>query len=105
MCHPDSQAQSDARVYAVHVRFETHPAQRKPVEWTEPPLGLGRYHGGYEVIGQSTDLKGLVRWVLSFGAGVEVLGPQVLRRRVAEEAQRVARLHADKTNTTDDEGG
>lgn len=92
-----TQAQGDAPVYPVHVRFETHPERRRPVEWHEPPLGLGRYHGGYEVIGQSADLDGLVRWVLSFGAGVEVVGPDVLRQRVAEEARRIAEMHSAGT--------
>lgn len=94
MPRPGLQTQSDTPVYAIHVRFETHPERKGPVQWAEPPLGLGRYHGGYEVIGQSADLDGLVRWVLGFGAGVEVMGPDVLRSRIAREARRIAMLHS-----------
>lgn len=96
MSRLNSKAQREAPVYTVHVRFVAHPERRRPVEWAEPPLGLGRYHGGYEVIGRSADLDGLVRWVLGFVAHVEVVGPDALRERVAEEARRIAALH----NTT-----
>lgn len=89
-----SPASDASRVYAVHVRFDAHPPRSaRRVDWAEPPLGLGRHRGRYEVIGQSADLDGLVRWVLSFGARVEVVGPEVLRRRVAREARRIAARH------------
>jgi predicted DNA-binding transcriptional regulator YafY len=87
---PDS-----TRLYAVHVRLATHPDRhRRRARWVEPPLGLGYNCGHYEIIGQSTDLRGLTRWVLGFGAGVEVLGPDALRERVAREARRIATRHS-----------
>lgn len=93
-----SDAPHPSRGYAVHLRFPTRPKQveqGKP-HWIEPPLGLGYHRGHYEVIGQSADLDGLVRWVLSFGGGVEVLGPEVLRERVAEAARRIANRHSEQ---------
>lgn len=35
----------------------------------------------------------LINWILSFGAGVEVLEPLALRRAVAERAKRIEQLH------------
>lgn len=85
------------RVYAVHVRLPGRPQRAKPsVDWAEPPLGLGYHRSHYEVIGRSADLDGLVRWVLGLGAGVEVLGPEVLRERVAEAARRIAVRHGER---------
>lgn len=91
-----SDAPHPSRGYAVHVRFATRPKRIRVSRphWIEPPLGLGYHRGHYEVIGQSADLDGLVRWVLGFGGGVEVLGPDVLRTRVAEVARRIAQRHA-----------
>lgn len=88
-------ASDRSRAYAVHVRFVTRPTRLHAtgVEWTEPPLGLGYARGHYEVVGQSADLDGLVRWVLRFGDAVEVLGPDVLRARVARIARRIAERH------------
>ena len=95
---PDSSSSNDARVVAVHVRFDAHPQRRQNrVEWIEPPLGLGYHHGRYEVIGQSADLDGLVRWVLGFGPCAEVVGPDVLRARVARAARRIAARYDDDT--------
>lgn len=85
----------DLRVYPVHLRFAVHPQRigGQP-RWAEPPLGLGYHHGRYEVIGEAHDLEALARWVLGFGAAVEVLGPAALRERVAREARQVAAQYA-----------
>lgn len=92
-------ASNDRRICAVHVRLPERPRQAKPlVDWTEPPLGLGYHRGHYEIIGRSDDLDGLVRWVLGLGAGVEVLGPEVLRERVAEAARRIASRHGERVD-------
>jgi predicted DNA-binding transcriptional regulator YafY len=40
------------------------------------------------------DEQDLVRWILSWGAGVEVLGPAELRARVRADAGKIARRHA-----------
>lgn len=80
--------------YSVHVRFAPSAGHaRRPVRWVEPPLTLRRANGALEMIGQSSDLTALTRWILSYGAYAEVLGPEVLRRWIAAEAQRVARLY------------
>lgn len=82
--------------YSVHVRFAPSAGHNaRPARWAEPPLTLRRANGALEVIGQSSDLTGLMRWVLSYGAYAEVLGPEVLRRRMAAEARRVARFYAE----------
>ena len=87
----------DRRDYAVHVRLPQRPRCAEPsVDWAEPPLGLGYHRGHYEIIGHSADLDGLVRWVLGLGAGVEVLGPEVLRERIAEAARRIADQHSER---------
>lgn len=93
---PDSSSPKEARVYAVHVRFDTHPQRRRRVEWVESPLGLGYHHGRYEVIGQSADLDGLVRWVLGFGPCAKVMGPPVLQERVVRAAHRIATRYDDR---------
>lgn len=95
----DSSAENE-RPPAVHVRFSRSqgPRLRRPEPdtcgdgsplWTERPLLMQRADGTYELIGTSTNLDGLARWVLSFGTDATVLGPDQLRRWVVAEAQRV----------------
>jgi len=85
----------------VHVRFA--PAQgarlRRPTPppfaplWTERPLVMQRTDGSYDLIGSTTHLDGLVRWILSHGAAATVAAPARLRRRVAAEARRIRRRY------------
>jgi hypothetical protein len=94
----------DQRTYAVHIRF---PASRGPrlrrkepttcgdgqPLWEERPLLLRRGNGVYELIGTSSCLSGLARWVLSFGSTAEVQSPARLRRLVIAEARRVLHVY------------
>lgn len=50
---------------------------------------MERADGTYELIGTASNLAGLARWILSFGARAEVQSPERLRRRVAAEARRI----------------
>ena len=84
---------------SVHVRLQVRP-RRPDVEWADPPISLKRADGSYEVMGQSADLHGLARWVLSYGPRAEVLAPEALRRRVVEEARRVIERYGDGTPLT-----
>ncbi|WP_034386322.1 YafY family protein [Deinococcus sp. YIM 77859] len=45
--------------------------------------------GGFEVTLQVRDLRDVLAWVLSWGAGVQVLEPPELREQVREEARRM----------------
>ncbi len=75
----------------VHLRFAPgHEALPTGPQWHEPPLLLRRPGGVVEVVGQAGSLDGALRYALSFGAAVEVIGPPALRRRVAEEIRRMA---------------
>lgn len=67
-------------------------ADGQPI-WDERPLLLGRNDGTYELMGISSNLKGLARWVLSFAGDAEVESPRVLRRRVRRTAQRIVDLY------------
>jgi len=55
---------------------------------------MERADGTFELIGTSENLKGLARWILSYGADAEVQGPDRLRRRVVTEARRVQQRYA-----------
>lgn len=80
--------------HAVHVRFAPSAGHAsRPIDWEEEPLTLRRDDGTLDVIGQSGDLVGLLRWVLSYGVYAEVLAPNILREWVATTAWRVARLY------------
>jgi predicted DNA-binding transcriptional regulator YafY len=57
---------------------------------------LQRNRGTYELIGTTANLKGLARWVLSFGASAEVRGPDRLRSHVAAEARRVLERYEEE---------
>ena len=93
---PTDATPSPSEVYAVHLRLASHPRRlcRIP-RWAEPPLGLGFHRGHYEIIGRAASLDALTRWVLSYGACAEVLGPGALQARVAREARRIAARYAE----------
>jgi predicted DNA-binding transcriptional regulator YafY len=50
---------------------------------------MERADGTYELIGTAKNLKGLARWILSFGSRAEVRSPDRLRHQVAAEARRI----------------
>jgi len=52
--------------------------------------------GSLEVVLENPLSDWLINWILSFGAGVEVLEPLALRRAVAERARQIALLHSDE---------
>jgi predicted DNA-binding transcriptional regulator YafY len=52
--------------------------------------------GGADVVIENPLSDWLVNWVLSFGAGVEVLEPAELRQQVATRALQIERLHRDE---------
>jgi predicted DNA-binding transcriptional regulator YafY len=92
---------------AVHVRFSPSEGRRlrrpepktcgdgRPL-WDERPVLVKRNRGTYELVGTTANLKGLARWVLSFGASAEVRGPDRLRRHVAAEARRVLEKYEEE---------
>lgn len=101
---PTERSTSPKRPCAVHVRFPPSEGQRLrrpeptscpdgPPLWTERPILMERADGTYELIGTSRNLRGLARWVLSFGTSAEVRGPDRLRRHVARQARRVWRQY------------
>jgi hypothetical protein len=101
-----SQTESDAQRVSVHVRFPPSQGRRlrrpEPTTcrdgralWAERPTVMKRVDGTYDLIGTSTHLDGLARWVLSFGTDATVEGPEQLRRRVATEARRVWKQYED----------
>jgi hypothetical protein len=100
----DAQSESGAQRVSVHVRFPSSQGRRlqrpEPTTcgdgqalWTERPILMGRADGTYDLIGTTTHLDGLVRWILSFGTDAAVMGPDRLRRRVAAEARQIAKKY------------
>ena len=106
---PDAatQPESDAQRVSVHVRFapsqgrrlrrpEPFPCGDGQSLWVERPVLMERADGTYDLIGTTTHLDGLARWVLSHGAAAEVTEPERLRQRVAAKARRVWERHTDE---------
>lgn len=97
--------QASQRRHAVCVRFSSQQNRRLrqpdplasanggPI-WDERPLLLERSDGTYELMGLSSNLEGLVRWVLSFAGDAEVESPVALRRRVRRAACRIVALNS-----------
>lgn len=52
---------------------------------------------GFEVELEAFSLDWLARWLLSFGGEAEALAPAELRKRVTDEARKVAARHGEKT--------
>lgn len=87
---------------AVHLRFAAgYEEVPRAVAWAEPPLLLRRRDGSADLMGQASGLGGTLRYALSFGAAVEVIGPPALRRRIAREARRMAALYDADTRRCD----
>ena len=104
-----SRSESDAQRVSVHVRFPSSQGRRlrrqEPTTcgdgralWAERPTVMERADGTYDLIGATTHLDGLARWVLSFGTDARVKGPDRLRRRVAAEARRVVKRYGGMEN-------
>ena len=91
--HPENDAGA-GRVYAVRVQLRPgySPPDDAPI-WEDNPVVLRRGDGLREVLGCSRNLDGLARYLLQFGAGVEVLGPPPLRRRLARTVRELAALY------------
>lgn len=101
---PSSGSKQLGETESVHVRFEPSEGRRlqrsepttcpgeEPL-WERRPVLMKRADGTYELIGTSGNLKGLSRWILSFGPQAEVRCPDQLRRRVAVEARRIWRQY------------
>jgi predicted DNA-binding transcriptional regulator YafY len=92
------------RPSAVHLRFPSSMRRRlqrsEPTTcadgqalWAERPMLMKRADGTFELIGTSRNLKGVARWILSFGTDAEVCGPTQLRRLVCKTARRIQRLY------------
>lgn len=91
---------SEPHRVSVHVRFPPSQGRRlrraepttcgdgRPL-WTERPTVMKRADGTFDLIGTTTNVDGLTRWLLSFGPDATVEGPASLRQRVAAEAQQV----------------
>jgi len=81
----------DERTYAVHLRFSPYQARWiREEQWHPSQVLVERPDGSLDVHLQVTGLADVARWVLSYGAECEVIGPPVLRHRVASEARRMA---------------
>jgi len=96
------------RPSAVHVRFPSSVRTRlqrfEPTTcgvgqdlWAERFVLMKRADGTFELIGTSRNLKGLARWVLSFGTDAEVCGPTQLQRWICETARRIQCLYDEDT--------
>ena len=73
-----------AKIYAPYVlEREWHPTQ----------VVKTRRDGSLDLSLTVNDLLEVKRWVLSWGAGVEVLAPRELRREVREDAMGTARMN------------
>lgn len=100
----DSQTDPSDGLRSIHIQFAPSQGSRlrrsasmtvrkgKPL-WAERPMLLERVDGTYELVGTSTNLDGLTRWILSHGADAEVKGPERLRWRVAAEARRIVQRY------------
>ncbi|WP_397548012.1 helix-turn-helix transcriptional regulator [Rhodothermus marinus] len=81
----------DERTYAVHLRFSPYQARWiREEQWHPSQVLVERPDGSLDVHLQVTGLADVARWVLSYGAECEVIGPPVLRHRIASEARRMA---------------
>ncbi len=76
----------------IHLRFD--PALSYEVRTRFDPARVTQNRsGGSDVVIENPLSDWLVNWVLSFGAGVEVLEPAELRQQVATRALQIERLH------------
>ncbi|MHC4780061.1 MAG: helix-turn-helix transcriptional regulator [Planctomycetota bacterium] len=78
----------------VRLRFSaSHAPYVLEREWHPTQAVKKRRDGKVELTMKVNDLLEMKRWILSWGRGVEVLGPKVLRTQVREEAKEAAKLN------------
>lgn len=86
---------SDAS-YEVRIRFNSFAARLVQEKIWHPSQELKELkNGGLELKLQLGSLPEIERWILSWGEHAEVLGPAVLRRRVAKAAAEMAAAYAE----------
>lgn len=86
------------REYEVVLRFhEGHSSHVIEREWHPTMKSRFLKDGRLEMTMTVSDLKELTRWILSWGAGVEVVKPKILRRIIRENAEEIVRVNAGKS--------
>ncbi len=87
-----SYAGGGSRRHEVHIRFEGYAARVVAERQWHPTQAVRKLKPDGSVIEFQADLAGLeeiTRWILSWGAKAEVLGPPELQRRVREELEKM----------------
>lgn len=88
--------QQGGYTYDVHVRFSADQARWIREEQLHASQEIDEHEDGtLDVRLQTSGLQDLTRWILSYGAEVEVLTPPVLREHVATEARRMVAVYAE----------
>jgi proteasome accessory factor C len=82
----------------IHLRFDRALAYEVRTRFDPARVSRSR-DGSLEVVIENPLSDWLINWILSFGAGVEVLEPLALRRAVAERARQLEHWHADEGGT------
>ncbi|HZW33535.1 MAG TPA: WYL domain-containing protein, partial [Isosphaeraceae bacterium] len=84
------------RVCAVHLRFTP---QLAPLVHDAPArngqVARRLASGELDVYLNVPLADEIIRWILGFGEHVQVLEPAALRRAVRDQAEQIARIHAD----------
>ncbi len=84
------------RALPVHVRFSPYQARWiREEQWHPSQMMFTRPDGSLDLHMEVEGLADVTRWVLSYGGEAEVVGPPVLRHRVAREARRMAAMYED----------
>lgn len=85
------------RQYAVRIRFSAYQSRWiREKNWHESEIKIQRADRGIDLLLHAAGLADIQRWVLQYGAEAEVLGPPILRRRIAGEVRRMAEIYADE---------
>lgn len=80
----------------VHLRFTGDAARRvRESVWHHSQRIIERDHSECDVILRVGGVREIRSWVLSWGADVEVLAPDVLRRDIQEHARRMAMMYEE----------
>jgi len=81
----------------VVVRFDAYQARwMREKRWPGETERVEQGDGGLTLRLTVTSLEGVLRWVLQSGSHVEVLAPEELRERVAEEGRAMAALYGEE---------
>lgn len=78
----------------VHLRFDRSLAYEVQTRF-DPARVSRKGNDAFEVVIENPLSDWLVNWILSFGAGVEVLEPMDLRRAVSGRARQIEALHSE----------